>query len=128
VKNYFGVLTMREALEARAYIIQDKPQDLAFDIVAERNGMAEFFLVEEDGENVWNSRDDYEPSTVTFKAITEVKEESFWYVVVCRATKSFIIAHSSGIYKDEYLDGDAYTLPVDKCFIINYKEFTNVNS
>ena len=116
---------MREALEARAYIIQDKPEDLAFDIVAERNGMAEFFLVEEDDTNVWNRREDYDPETVTFMNKGQLQDESFWYVIVCRATKSFVIAHSSGIFKEEYVDGDHYSVPNDKCFIINYNEFTN---
>lgn len=116
---------MREALEARAYIIQDKPEDLAFDIVAERNGMAEFFLVEEDDSNVWNRREDYDLPTVTFMNKGKLQDESFWYVIVCRATKSFVIAHSSGIFKEEYLDGDHYSVPNDKCFIINYNEFTN---
>lgn len=125
MNNYFGTLVMREALEARAYIIQDKPEDLAFDIVAERNGMAEFFLVEEDDTNVWNRREDYDPETVTFMNKGQLQDESFWYVIVCRATKSFVIAHSSGIFKEEYLDGDHYSVPNDKCFIINYNEFTN---
>lgn len=116
---------MREALEARAYVIQDKPKDLAFDLVAERNGMAEFFLIEEDNVNVWNNREDYDQETVTFLPKKEIQDESFWYVIVCTATKSFVIAHSSGIYKEEYLDGDHYSLPNEKCFIINYNEFTN---
>lgn len=117
---------MREALVARGYTIQEAPEDLYFDIAAERNGMVEFFVVDEDQENVWNSREDYEPATVTFRPQTEdVRGESFWYVIVCRATKSFIIAQSTSIFLEENITEGGYTLPNEKCFIINYNEFIN---
>ena len=127
--NHFGVLTFKEALIARGYDIKNKPEELRFHIVAERNGFAEFFYVEEDHVNVWNSREDFDLDAVDFQPLEWSREDSFWYVIVCRATKSFVIAHSIGIYKKDYLTNrDTYKLPSDKVFIINYNDFTNADS
>lgn len=127
--NHFAVLTFKEALIARGYDIKNKPEELRFHIVAERNGFAEFFYVEEDHTNVWNSREDFDLDAVDFQTLEWSREDSFWYVIVCRATKSFVIAHSIGIYKKDYLTNrDTYKLPSDKVFIINYNDFTNADS
>ena len=127
--NHFAVLTFKEALIARGYDIKKKPEELRFHIVAERNGFAEFFYVEEDHTNVWNSREDFDLDAVDFQTLEWSREDSFWYVIVCRATKSFVIAHSIGIYKKDYLTNrDTYKLPSDKVFIINYNDFTNADS
>lgn len=127
--NHFAVLTFKEALIARGYDIKNKPEELRFHIVAERNGFAEFFYVEEDHTNVWNSREDFDLDAVDFQTLEWSREDSFWYVIVCRATKSFVIAHSIGIYNKDYLTNrDTYKLPSDKVFIINYNDFTNADS
>ena len=127
--NHFAVLTFKEALIAREYDIKNKPEELRFHIVAERNGFAEFFYVEEDHTNVWNSREDFDLDAVDFQTLEWSREDSFWYVIVCRATKSFVIAHSIGIYNKDYLTNrDTYKLPSDKVFIINYNDFTNADS
>ena len=127
--NHFAVLTFKEALIARGYDIKEKPEELRFHIVAERNGFAEFFYVEEDHANVWNSRQDFDLGSVSFDLLDWSADDSFWYVIVCRATKSFVIAQSSGIYKDEYLtEENTYKLPSEKVFIINYNDFTNADS
>ena len=127
--NHFAVLTFKEALIARGYDIKEKPEELRFHIVAERNGFAEFFYVEEDHTNVWNSREDFDLDAVDFQTLEWSREDSFWYVIVCRATKSFVIAHCSGIYKKDYLTNrDTYKLPSDKVFIVNYNDFTNADS
>ena len=126
--NHFAVLTFKEALIAREYDIKNKPEELRFHIVAERNGFAEFFYVEEDHTNVWNSREDFDLDAVDFQTLEWSREDSFWYVIVCRATKSFVIAHSIGIYNKDYLTNrDTYKLPSDKVFIINYNDFTNAD-
>ena len=127
--NHFAVLTFKEALIAREYDIKNKPEELRFHIVAERNGFAEFFYVEEDHTNVWNSREDFDLDAVDFQTLEWSREDSFWYVIVCRATKSFVIAHSIGIYNKDYLTNrDTYKVPSDKVFIINYNDFTNADS
>tara|TARA_R110000868_G_scaffold58726_1_gene180930 strand:+ start:457 stop:855 length:399 start_codon:yes stop_codon:yes gene_type:complete len=131
VKNYFAVSIVREAVEARGYIIKEKPQGFEFDLVGERSGFAEFFYVQEDEENIWNRREDYEKSTVIFNALGDLQKESFWYVIVCKLTKALIIAQSSGIFVDKYLktkgERSWYELPNEKCFIINYQDFVDGN-
>tara|TARA_R110001592_G_scaffold42649_4_gene138463 strand:- start:986 stop:1375 length:390 start_codon:yes stop_codon:yes gene_type:complete len=129
MKKNFGISVLREALKSRGYTIQEHPEDFLLDIAAERNGFIEFFLVAENKDLVWNNREDYEEETVSFNSLTqEVREESFWYAIVCTETKAFIIAHSSEIFQEKYLDGEVYTIPNNKCFIINYKEFSDVSS
>ena len=86
--NHFAVLTFKEALIARGYDIKNKPEELRFHIVAERNGFAEFFYVEEDHTNVWNSREDFDLDAVDFQTLEWSREDSFWYVIVCRQYES----------------------------------------
>ena len=129
MKKDFGISVLREALKSRGYTIQEHPEDFSLDIAAERNGFVEFFLVDENKDLIWNSREDYEEETVSFKSLDkETRSDSFWYAIVCTSTKSFIISHSSEIYKEKHINEDVYTLPNDKCFIINYKEFSNGSS
>jgi hypothetical protein len=132
----WGRKLITEMLDARGYNVLDKPEDFGIDIVAERNGVVEFFEVEVKHNYPWNNRDDFKFDTVSFLGRKKKwEEDNFWYCIICAETEAIIVCRSSIIYNEEFAEirnintserkgkDKFYRVPKEKCWFINMNMF-----
>lgn len=134
--NDWGMAVLKDVLVARGYEIVGKDQeDYDIDIVAVRNGQAEFFEVEVKHNYPWTDRSDFKFDTVSFLGRKRKWNDlNFWYCVICAETESIIFAQSSAIFKEENRTiktvssenrsgiDEFYMLPKEKCFFVSKQQ------
>jgi len=102
--NDLAVKAVSIWLEKKGYSIVDKDEDYWIDIEAKKEGTTLLFEAEVKSNVVFTHRESFPFSTVSFLARkAKWKDTPFWYVILCPSTGYAVIAHSSWIFKNEYL-------------------------
>lgn len=103
--NAIAVEAVSKWLEKKGYSIINKEEDYWVDIEAEKEGKTLLFEAEVKSNISFTTRQSFRFNTVSFLARkAKWKDTPFWYVILCPSTGYAIIAHSSWIFKDEYIE------------------------
>ena len=91
----------------RGHIITKEDEDYKHDLQTEKDGEVFLFELEISLANVFSSKEDYKYEKVSFLGRKERLHdiEPFYYVIICKATRTALVAHSSDIYcGDNYIE------------------------
>lgn len=100
--NQWGINLVTEYLISKGYVVKSKDvEDMLVDIVASKDGIEKSYEVEVKTGYKFTSKDDFKFDTVSFLGRKQ-KYKNFWYIIICRETKSMIVCHSDIIYQEQY--------------------------
>jgi hypothetical protein len=123
-------------LRKKCHNVSNNGDKYGIDLVSEKDGLDYKWEVEMKSKRPWTCREDFPFKTVSFlKRKAKWKEDTFWYVIICKETNAALFCRSDIIFNEKYKEklyintgqrkgtDEFYRVPKELCIFVENKEF-----